>query len=129
MHTTNSGHQTSIIQLKPICPCDGGCPSCAPVIQPKLTIGQPNDKYEQEADRVAEQVMRMPEQQVQRQPDEEEEELIQPKPIADQIIPLVQRQVELEEDDEEESVQTKTKSGHTPRITATFESRINSLKG
>ena len=30
-------------------------------IQPKLTIGQPDDVYEQEADRVAEQVMRMPE--------------------------------------------------------------------
>jgi len=29
-------------------------------IQPKLAIGAPNDKYEQEADRVAEQVMRMP---------------------------------------------------------------------
>jgi uncharacterized protein DUF4157/OmpA family protein len=29
-------------------------------IQPKLQVGQPNDKYEQEADRVAEQVMRMP---------------------------------------------------------------------
>ena len=29
-------------------------------IQAKLKIGQPNDKYEQEADRVAEQVMRMP---------------------------------------------------------------------
>ncbi len=29
-------------------------------IQPKLTIGQPNDKYEQEADRVADQVMRIP---------------------------------------------------------------------
>ncbi len=31
------------------------------VIQTKLKIGQPNDVYEQEADRVAEQVMRMPE--------------------------------------------------------------------
>ena len=28
------------------------------LLQPKLTIGQPNDKYEQEADRVADQVMR-----------------------------------------------------------------------
>ncbi len=28
-------------------------------VQPKLTIGQPNDRYEQEADRVAEQVMSM----------------------------------------------------------------------
>ncbi len=30
-------------------------------IQTKLRIGQPNDIYEQEADRIAEQVMRMPE--------------------------------------------------------------------
>ncbi len=30
-------------------------------IQAKLTVGQPNDKYEQEADRVADQVMRTPE--------------------------------------------------------------------
>ncbi len=30
-------------------------------IQPKLSVGQPNDKYEKEADRVADQVMRMPE--------------------------------------------------------------------
>ncbi len=31
------------------------------MIQAKLRIGQPNDVYEQEADRVADQVMRMPE--------------------------------------------------------------------
>jgi len=31
------------------------------ILRPKLKIGAPNDKYEQEADRVAEQVMRMPE--------------------------------------------------------------------
>ena len=30
-------------------------------LQPKLTVGAPNDIYEQEADRVADQVMRMPE--------------------------------------------------------------------
>ena len=35
-------------------------------VQPKLTIGQPNDKYEQEADRVADEVMRMPEPNFQR---------------------------------------------------------------
>ncbi|MGQ3685013.1 MAG: hypothetical protein ACUBOA_08450 [Candidatus Loosdrechtia sp.] len=58
---TFSHSQIPIIQRKTICPCDGGCPRCAGVIQPKLTIGQPSDRYEQEADRVAEQVMRMPE--------------------------------------------------------------------
>ncbi|MGK7930713.1 MAG: DUF4157 domain-containing protein [Microcystaceae cyanobacterium] len=31
------------------------------VLQKKMTIGEPNDKYEQEADRIAEQVMRMSE--------------------------------------------------------------------
>lgn len=36
-------------------------PTTKPLNQPKLKIGVPNDKYEQEADRVADQVMRMPE--------------------------------------------------------------------
>ncbi|MBW2662048.1 MAG: M15 family metallopeptidase [Deltaproteobacteria bacterium] len=41
------------------------------MIQPKLEISQPNDKYEQEADRVAEEVMRMPEPLVKRQTEAE----------------------------------------------------------
>jgi hypothetical protein len=97
-------------------------------IQAKLTIGQPGDKYEQEADRVAEQVMRMPEPHVQRQA--EEEELIQPKPLAGRITPLVQRQADKEEQEEEEEIlQTKENPGQTSEITPTLESRINSLKG
>ena len=39
----------------------------AGAIQAKLSISQPNDPYEQEADRIADQVMRMPESSVQRQ--------------------------------------------------------------
>jgi len=70
-------------------------------LQAKLKIGRPNDKYEQEADRVADQVMVMPEPKLQRQAEnEEEEETVQAKPLADQITPLVQRQVESEEDEE-----------------------------
>jgi len=57
------------IQRKPTCPCGGGCPKCELSIQPKLKINEPGDKYEQEADRVAEQVMRMSN--IQRQPEEE----------------------------------------------------------
>jgi hypothetical protein len=37
-------------------------------LMPKLRIGQPNDEYEQEADRIADQVMRMPEPGIQRKP-------------------------------------------------------------
>ena len=119
-------------------------------LQAKLKIGQPNDIYEQEADRVAEQVMRMPEPGVQRQPiEEEEKEQIQTKPIIEQITPLVQRQTEEEEEqiqtksvteqttplvqrqieDEEEELQAKTTSGLIPEVQPNVESHIHSLKG
>ncbi len=90
-----------------LCPFGGTCSACPAKVQPKLKIGRPGDKYEEEADRVAEQVMRMPEPRVQRQVEmeEENEETLQAKPLASQITPLVQRQIEPEE--EEESVQTK----------------------
>jgi hypothetical protein len=44
------------------CACGGGCPQCqsAHRVFPKLTVGTPGDEYEEEADRVAQQVMRMP---------------------------------------------------------------------
>ena len=104
-----------------------------PTLQPKLTIGQLNDKYEQEADRVADEVMRMPEPAVQRQPKEDEEEkkeeeLIQTKPLAEKITPLVQRQVVPEEEEEEEQIQPKSEE-LTPEVTPNIESRINALWG
>ena len=66
------------------------------IIQPKLTIGQPNDKYEQEADAVADQVMRMPASEippVQRKCDkcEEEEEELQMKPQERSISTIQQK--------------------------------------
>jgi len=95
------------------------------IIQAKLTVGQPNDKYEQEADRVADEVMRMPEAKVQRQVEDEEEELVQTKPMGEQITPLVQRQPE---EEEEELLQTKSK-GEPAQLTPHLESNINALEG
>jgi hypothetical protein len=85
------------------------------VVRAKLKIGQPNDIYEQEADRAAEQVMRMPQPPIQpkrtrrfaKASPSGGEETIQPKPIADQITPLFQRQVEAEE----EKIQAKLAEG------------------
>lgn len=83
--------------------------SVTDILQAKLKISQPDDRYEQEADRVADQLMKMPdnnqqvpttistdlqgssaqrllnnsEEQLQRQPEEEEEELIQLKSADD----------------------------------------------
>ena len=63
------------------CACGGGCPRCKEDlgIQTKLKIGKPGGKYEQEADRIADEVMRMPELSVQRQVELEQEDLLQKK--------------------------------------------------
>ena len=87
----------SLLQRK--CACGGGCPRCKEDIgiQTKLKIGEPGDKYEQEANRIADEVMRMPEPSVQRQVEleEEEEETIQRKAITNSISSISQRQDEL----------------------------------
>ncbi|GAA5521935.1 DUF4157 domain-containing protein [Aliifodinibius salicampi] len=71
-------------------------------VQPKLNIGQPGNKYEHQADRVADTVMRMPDSQIQRQPIEEEEEELQMK----REETLIQRKCE--ECEEEEKLQKKS---------------------
>jgi hypothetical protein len=104
-------------------------------VQAKLAIGQPNDRYEQEADRVAEQVMGMPDAKpvvqreglpgeeeelqtkslgraIQREVVPEEEEEIQAKPLSATITPLVQREAMPEE---EEEVQAKSLGGSIQR--------------
>ena len=72
------------------------------MIQTKLKINEPGDIYEQEADRVAEQVMRMEEPRVQRQTEEEEEE---------------------------EFLQTKELPGQSPEVTPDLSSCIQRLRG
>ena len=72
------------------------------LIQTKLTVGAAHDPYEQEADRVAGQVMRAPETALSVQRAGEEDEL-QLKPLAAAITPLVQRQ----SPEEEEPIQAK----------------------
>ena len=74
-------------------------------VQPKLKVGQPDDKYEVEADRVADEVVNYQSenqpffapsltQSIQKKPNK----FIQEKPIAERITPLVQRQEEEEEE-------------------------------
>jgi hypothetical protein len=65
------------------------------LIQAKLKVSQPGDVYEQEADRVADLVMQMPEPaiQCQMEPEEDEKGVMVQREIVNQITPLVQRQV------------------------------------
>ena len=63
-------------------------------LQAKLSVGKPGDKYEQEADNMAAQVMAMGDptaENVQRQ-EMGEEETLQQKPLADNVTPVVQPQ-------------------------------------
>lgn len=82
------------------------------VIQAKLRIGSPNDIYEQEADRVADQVLRMPGISCP-ECEEEREGIIQTKPLAEQITPLIQRQTE---EEEEEKIQTRPIDGRVNQV-------------
>jgi len=108
-------------------------------IQTKLVVGAPGDKYEQEADTVAAQVMSMPErshhQPIQRlEMPEEEQEPVQTKPLASSITPLVQRETAPEEvDEDQEQVQTKplqrVAEDGSSQTSSDIETQLNSSKG
>ncbi len=89
----------------------------APTIQPKLKIGQPGDKYEREADAVADRVMRMSDTDaMQMQAVEEEEETLQPK-------------IRMQPVEEEEPIQTKSIDKQSSPVTTGLQNKIQSLKG
>lgn len=52
-------HSQPIIQRTASCACGGGCPACQ-AKSSSLTVSQPNDPAEIEADQVADRIMRMP---------------------------------------------------------------------
>ncbi len=97
--------------------------------QPKLKINQPGDKYEQEADRIANQIMRMSTPQVQRKcrTCEEEDEEIQMKPLQSQITPFIQRKCA--ECDEEEELQMKAISPERREASSALATEISQTKG
>lgn len=100
-------------------------------IQPKLKIGSPNDAYEQEADRVALQVMGMRDTprlgsesidrhanapSIQRLCEECEEDLLRRKSIVGMKV-----------EEEEEQIQTKHTKSESPSITPNFEKQVRRL--
>ncbi|HBB30832.1 MAG TPA: hypothetical protein DDZ80_21870 [Cyanobacteria bacterium UBA8803] len=96
-------------------------------IQTKLTVGAPGDPYEQEADRVAAQVMSMSDSSPQVQRFEQEENPVQMWSLVQSITPLVQRQ-------EDESVQMRSQLQRAfepggNEASLDLESRLNASKG
>lgn len=111
------------------------------IIQPKLKMGSPGDRYEQEADHVAEQVMSMATPTTPSMPRETEEgesetEEIRLKSLVEKITPVTQRQ---EKPGDEEPIQNKCEtceqeehiqrsSNTTVQARPDFESRLNATK-
>lgn len=92
-------------------------------LQAKLRIGAPGDIYEQEADRVAEQVMRMP-----------EPEALKNTTVSGQAHgTLIQRRcpkcTDRRQEEDEEVLQPKEVSGSTPEVAPELETDINAVRG
>jgi len=127
------------------------------VIQTKLTINEPGDKYEQEADRVAEQVMRMPnpataeegadvsgrargarlqrmcsecEEELHRQPMEEEEAVLGQAPRIQRMCSECEEELHRQPVEGEKKVlQTGVFPDQTARLAPDVEANINALRG
>lgn len=89
------------------------------LIQAKLKINQPGDIYEQEADRVADMVMRM-----------SEPILSDKQGVASSYVGAnVQRKYTASSQVEKQLLQAKEELGHTPEVTPQIDSSIKAIKG
>lgn len=88
------------------------------VIQAKLTIGQPGDVYEEEAELVADTVMRM-----------SESDVSSKVSVSNRIQPLrIQRMCAECREEEEERIHLKESPGQTPIVTPGLETQLNTSK-
>jgi hypothetical protein len=101
------------------------------LVQPKLVVGAPGDKYEQEADSMAERVMSMTEPAnpaaIQRS-EAGEEDPLQRSPIAASITPLIHRQDDEEDVHSQPSVQRAAEGGGF-QASSSVESGLASQQG
>jgi|GEM_PF-4211681 len=140
-HETGGVGTHPLSSIQSICPCGGGCPRCSGMVQAKLMkVGPPGDEYEQEADRIADQVMSMPEPGLQRQ------EKVRITPLAKTITPIVQRKEETPDaeeeldiplqrscgscgEEEEKPLQRKESGMEAGAISPGLQNHIDSLRG
>ncbi len=101
-----------------------------PLIQTKLKVGRPGDKYEQEADSMADKVMRMPNHDsLQMQPGiEDEENKIQMKPLTNELIQKKCAQCE-EEDKLQMQPNVQLKSNESAEASYSDTNKIQNAKG
>ncbi|MBO2011554.1 DUF4157 domain-containing protein [Hymenobacter negativus] len=106
--------------------------TAAPPVQMKLTVNKPGDKFEQEADRMADKVMRMPapaasEEKLQRQPDDK----LQKAPAPEEKVQRAELKDDKIQKKEDEKLQKKEddklmrKGDGTPAVAASTQAAIS----
>jgi Domain of unknown function (DUF4157) len=141
-HITPASSRSDLLQRKCACGSSAGltgqCKECGEQrliqgVQTQLTISQPGDRFEQEADRVAEQVMRSPQAQ-----DLAKERYSNLPSISRWVAgsnDQINRQATVEEEEEEEKPETasllslKQASGSTNTATPGVASQIRTMRG
>jgi hypothetical protein len=106
-------------------------------VQARLTVSDPDDSYEQEANRVADTIVRVINSPAQRQaPEEEEEELIQGKADVQRQVPeeeeeLIQGKADVQRlaPEEEEELQMQPDTDPAATVADAVEARIDKARG
>jgi len=95
------------------------------LIQARLSVSEPGDQFEQEADRVADQVMRMAEPEVSNRGAARGANI---SSVGADGAEKIGRQM-AEEEEEEKTVQTKEAAGQAPELSENMHQRIGALAG
>lgn len=108
-------------QLKNTSESKQSCGRMWPVVQPKLTVNRPGDIYEQEADAMADRVMRM----------SADETFRQPQPATGLIGRSIQRKCpKCEEEEKKKPIMRKAENGAAGiPVSSSFASSLNASKG
>lgn len=109
------------------------------MIQAKMHVSQPGDQLEKEADQTADRVMRMPEPNVQQQPEEKKELRRQPAEEKEDNEKLQKKAEPPEPDDElqraaapaeeEKKLQAQSDGGQASTVSPQAQARLNHLRG
>ncbi len=108
------------------CPFGGVCHTCPARAQAHLKIGRPADKYEQEADRLAEAVMRMPEPGVSE--DAAISEGVQ-RPRIQRVCSKCDEELRRHPEEEEGIFQSQKAPGGTLAVTSELEAGLDAVRG
>lgn len=112
------------------CACGGGCPRCQTqsTLQAKLYLSQPNDPYEQEADRVADSVVRMAEPAIQSGGSQSYSPLTVATIQRETRSPFAETEGAIIQVDEPELIQAKAPLGQTPILAPALAGQVQALR-